>query len=318
MRSGDERAVAGLEPAGAVEVAAQLVVHLAEVADEAGVGGQGVEPLAAHRPEQADRVVARRVPSVGVDPAEQVAGLLVPRPAQVHGQVLECGQLSGERRPDREATERAHPLDGSHGAIIGRTADRTSLKAEIGAIRRAWRAPSRQFRWGRGINGRWWMTSAPPVGASRCPTTTRSGHRREAPAASVDHVIAALDRGEGRDGPPEGDRPLFLPVGTTALPPNLDGRRCVAARGRHRPRPGPRAAARSAAGPAPARGRRAAHAARPPPPDLLAPRRPARMGLGRSSSTPTGRPRAGATATSPTPRPSAPGRRARAATRCCS
>ena len=50
------------------------------------------------------------------------------------------------------------------------------------------------------------------------------GQRREAPDASVDHVIAALDRGEGRDGPPEGDQPLFLPVGTTALPPHLAGR----------------------------------------------------------------------------------------------
>src|SRR5688572_14725888 len=54
-----------------------------------------------------------------------------------------------------------------------------------------------------------------------------SGQRREAPDASVDHVIAALDRGEGRDGPPEGDRPLFLPVGTTALPPHLAGRSLV-------------------------------------------------------------------------------------------
>ena len=218
------RAVAGLEPAGLRRGSGcSSVVHLVEEAEEAGVGGQRVEPLAASpSPSRRTGSWMRRVPPVGVDPAEQVAGLLVPAPAQVHGQRLEGGQLGGERRADREAAERAHPLDGSHGAIIGRTADRTSLKAEIGAIGRAWRARSRQFRWGRGSNGRWWMTSAPPVGASRRPTTTRSGHRREAPDASVDHVIAALDRGEGRDGPPEGDRPLFLPVGTTALPPNLD------------------------------------------------------------------------------------------------
>ena len=84
--------------------------------------------------------------------------------------------------------------------------------------------PSRQFRVGRGINGRWWITSGPPAGVCRSSYDDALGQRREAPDASVDHVIAALDRGEGRDGRPEGDQPLFLPEGTTALPPHLAGR----------------------------------------------------------------------------------------------
>ena len=52
-----------------------------------------------------------------------------------------------------------------------------------------------------------------------------SGQRREAPDASVDHVIAALGPRRGpRRRRPEGDEPLFLPEGTTALPPHLAGR----------------------------------------------------------------------------------------------
>ena len=97
--------VAGLEPAVAVEVALELVAHLAEEAQEAGVADQGVEPLPAHEAEQAHRVVDGGVPGVGIDPAEQVPGLAVPGPAQVHGQLLERGELRGEGRPDGEAAE---------------------------------------------------------------------------------------------------------------------------------------------------------------------------------------------------------------------
>ena len=103
------RVLAGLEPAIAVEVALVLVAHLAEEAHEAGVVDQRVEPLARHHAEHADRVVDRRVPRVGVDPLEHVAGLGVPRPAQVHGQLLERRQLGRQRRPDGEAAQGLHP-----------------------------------------------------------------------------------------------------------------------------------------------------------------------------------------------------------------
>ena len=99
---------AQLEPAVAVEVALVLLAHLAEEPHEAGVLAELGEAVAAHEPEQAHRIVHRRVPCVGVDPAEQVAGLAVPRPPQVHRQLLEGDELLGERWPDREAAQRLH------------------------------------------------------------------------------------------------------------------------------------------------------------------------------------------------------------------
>ena len=109
-----EGAVAlGLEPAVALQVALQLAAHLAEEPLEPGVAGQGVEPLARHEAEQAHRVVDAGVPQVGVDPAEQVAGAVVPRPPQVERQRLQERQRLGESGTDREAPQRAHAVDGS-------------------------------------------------------------------------------------------------------------------------------------------------------------------------------------------------------------
>ena len=104
-----ERAVAlGLEPAVALEVALQLAVDLAEEPLEPGVAGEGVEPLAGHEAEEADGVVDAGVPQVGVDPAEQVAGLVVPRPPQVEGQLFQGGELGGQGRSDGEAAKGLH------------------------------------------------------------------------------------------------------------------------------------------------------------------------------------------------------------------
>ena len=103
------RALAGLEPAVAVEVALELVAHVAEEAPEPGVVDEGLEPVAGHHAQQAHGIVHGRVPRVGVDPLEQVAGLGVPRPAQVHGQLLQRGELGGQGRPDGEAAEGLHP-----------------------------------------------------------------------------------------------------------------------------------------------------------------------------------------------------------------
>ena len=89
------RALAGLEPAVAVEVALVLVAHLAEEAHEPRVVDEGVEPLAGDDAEQPHRVVHGRVPRVGVDPLEDVARLGVPRPPEVHGQLLQRRQLGG-------------------------------------------------------------------------------------------------------------------------------------------------------------------------------------------------------------------------------
>ena len=53
------------------------------------------------------------------------------------------------------------------------------------------------------------------------------GQRREVPDASVDHVVATLDRGEGRDGPAHDEGPIFVPVGRTELPDRVRGRALV-------------------------------------------------------------------------------------------
>ncbi len=104
-----ERAVAlGLEPALSGEVALQLAMHLAEEPLEPGVVGQGLQSLARHQAQQADGIVHAGVPQVGVDPAEQVAGLVVPRPAQVEGQLFQGGELGGQGGTDGEAAKGLH------------------------------------------------------------------------------------------------------------------------------------------------------------------------------------------------------------------
>ena len=101
-------AFARLEPARLRQVALQLGVHLVEEAKEPGVGGEGIEALGRDEAEEPDRIVDRRVPLLGVDPAEEVAGLLVPAPPQVHGERLEGGELRRQARADREAAQRLH------------------------------------------------------------------------------------------------------------------------------------------------------------------------------------------------------------------
>ena len=82
------RRLAVLEPPVGLEVAAQVAVDLGQEGGERGVLGQLLEPLATDEAEQPHRVVSGHLPLVGVDPAEQVAGAVVPRPAQVHGQLV--------------------------------------------------------------------------------------------------------------------------------------------------------------------------------------------------------------------------------------
>ncbi len=98
----------GLEPAGLVEVATELGVDLGEEAQERRVGGQGVEPVATDEPEQPHGVVDGGVPGVGVDPPEEVAGLRVPGPAEVDGELFESRELLGEAGTDGETAEGLH------------------------------------------------------------------------------------------------------------------------------------------------------------------------------------------------------------------
>ena len=91
----ERRSGAGLEPTRGIEVVLQLVVDLGEEAHERRVADQCFEAIRRDEPEQPDRVVHGRVPSVGIDPAEQVASSRVPRPPKVHRQALQGGQLVG-------------------------------------------------------------------------------------------------------------------------------------------------------------------------------------------------------------------------------
>ena len=60
--------------------------------EEAAVGGELVEPLPADGAEELDRVAASGLPQIRVDLGEDVLRLRVPRPAQVAGQLAECGE----------------------------------------------------------------------------------------------------------------------------------------------------------------------------------------------------------------------------------
>ena len=100
----------GLEPPGSLQVAPQLGVHLVEETHEARIGGELVQTLPAHQAEEPHGVVEGRLPYLRVHPPEEVPGPVVPRPAQVEGQLLEGGQRLGKAGPDGEAAQ------GSHGA----------------------------------------------------------------------------------------------------------------------------------------------------------------------------------------------------------
>ena len=63
--------------------------QLAEAPQEGLVVRELLQALGAHGAEQTDRVVAGRLPGVGVDGGEEVLGLGVPGPAQVAGQLAE-------------------------------------------------------------------------------------------------------------------------------------------------------------------------------------------------------------------------------------
>ncbi len=113
QRAGLHRLGPGLEPAGSGEVAVQAALGLLQVAQEAGVRPELFEALRRDLAEQPHRVVGHGLPRLLVDPPEQVTGRLVPRPAQVHGQALERGQLGRQRRTHAEALEGTHGSDGS-------------------------------------------------------------------------------------------------------------------------------------------------------------------------------------------------------------
>ncbi len=122
-----------LEPPVVGEGASELVIGVDEEAHEAGILGERLQALAVDRRDDCDRVSVRRLPEIGIHPAEEVPGLLVPRPAQVECEPLEGRERLGKAGPDREAAERfhanpftAHPSSSSPSSCCARRPPRTA------------------------------------------------------------------------------------------------------------------------------------------------------------------------------------------------
>ena len=103
-----QRRVAALEPPGALDVLLGLAVDLVHERQEARIFHHGVQPVPPHRPEEPDGVVVGLLPALGVEPAEEVAGTVVPGPAQVVGDVVQGSQGLGKPGPDGEALQCPH------------------------------------------------------------------------------------------------------------------------------------------------------------------------------------------------------------------
>ena len=107
---GAGRVGAGLAgvPAVLAEVALEVVVGRVEAGPEVGVVDELVEPLAADRAEEPDRVALDLAPQLGVDRLEHVLRRRVPRPAQVARQHGQGAEGLGQDRTDGESSERSH------------------------------------------------------------------------------------------------------------------------------------------------------------------------------------------------------------------
>ncbi len=108
---GREPAGLGLVPAVAGHVVVEVVGRRGQPAQEAPVLGQLREARGADGAEQPYRVAAGRGPALGVDGLEEVAGLRVPGPAQIAGQITERPEGVGENGTDGQSTDRLHPHD---------------------------------------------------------------------------------------------------------------------------------------------------------------------------------------------------------------
>ena len=90
------------------EVVTQICRRAFEPVEEGPVAGQLIEAFGAHLTEQANRIMAGRLPQSGVDGGEEVLGRRMPTPAEVHGQLAERGEGRREHWSDREATDGTH------------------------------------------------------------------------------------------------------------------------------------------------------------------------------------------------------------------
>ena len=123
--------------------------------------------------EHQDRVVPALLPEVAIEPPEQADRLVVPRPAEVVGQLLERPEPLGKRGSHVEA------LDGSHGECLRSRWLRRSSAKRGSARGNDTTAGSGRARGTKRIRGRrWrrrarWARSAPwPSRSGRAPRTS--------------------------------------------------------------------------------------------------------------------------------------------------
>jgi hypothetical protein len=92
-------------------VGAEIGNRLLEPRPELPVVSQFGEPGRRHRAEQLDRVVADRVPGLGVDGGEDRAAVRVPAPAEIGRQLAQREQLGGQGGADGESSDSSHPAN---------------------------------------------------------------------------------------------------------------------------------------------------------------------------------------------------------------
>lgn len=126
----------GLVPALAGHIVAQVVRDSRQTAQESGVLGQLREPRGRHAPQEPYGIAVRGGPALGVDGLEEVAGLRMPGPAQVAGQVTERPEGFGENGSDGESTDRLH-FPPRRVSLCGRTTLCASSSPSTVSVRRA-------------------------------------------------------------------------------------------------------------------------------------------------------------------------------------
>jgi hypothetical protein len=97
-----------LEPLRLREVGREVGAEVGHAGDEVRVDGELLEPGAAERAEQGDRVAADGRPELRVEGLEQRARRLVPAPPEVGGELVERGKRVGQDGADRETADGSH------------------------------------------------------------------------------------------------------------------------------------------------------------------------------------------------------------------
>ena len=90
------------------QVLAKIVGQPIQPFEERLVDGKLVQALRGHRAQQRNRILADALPQCGIDRSEQLLGRPVPRPSQVHRQLLQCSQAVGQMSTDGETTQCLH------------------------------------------------------------------------------------------------------------------------------------------------------------------------------------------------------------------